>query len=537
MLNSETKCYMLPFYEKTGNASELEAAAVFATAEGGRSKGGGLIGRQPQERMEYLAKIGYPLWVYLRNNQVYFVDGFGKPKATASYMEMPTAKAFIEALEAISRQRENYEVFLADHANYFQQDVKEKKVTFEGLITDQEFMREFGVYRKDATEVSSKNWGLLVPSLDEASISAELLELDKLKTAIRENAQRLPECLRILSKTTRQYITEIDYESAASTEEANAKIKAQEQIVNPQIALLNKDYTRKKKIVEEGFDGELESLRKLKNKTMQFIRRNQVETKEYIGEAKVHATKGHKVYEKRWKEKIRKAQKELDGLKKEIKNIEKKSKKLTSQKKMAISNLVLELDREVKLARQPILELEAGREGRIQYFKRETQKLILQEKPVVENIKKAISLLDEAAINLEALSVRETVLKDSALFYVPFYVASYQGGSARRYRIFPPSKISSVDFSAKLRGALGISKAKDLLVPRFKAISALIDQVEVYVNGNPVFERQLLELGQRFDLLRNSEFQEKARHGFGYLVESGWLSEREKQELSSRLTA
>jgi hypothetical protein len=270
---------------------------------------------------------------------------------------------------------------------------------------------------------------------------------------------------------------------------------------------------------------------------MQFIRRNQVETKEYISEAKVHATKGHKVYEKRWKEKIRKAQKELDGLKKEIKNIEKNTKKLTIQKKMAISNLVLELDREVKLARQPIMELKAGREGRIQYFKRETQKLILQEKPVVESIKKAISLLDEAAINLEALSVRETVLKDSALFYVPFYVASYQGGSARRYRIFPPSKISNVDFSAKLRGALGISKAKDLLVPRFKAIAALIDQVEVYVNGNPVFERQLLELGQRFDLLRNSEFQEKARHGFGYLVESGWLSEREKQELSSRLTA
>ena len=472
-----------------------------------------------------------------KNNQVFFVDGFGKPKATASYMEIPTAKAFIDALEANSRPRENYEVFLADHANYFQQNVKEKKFTFEGLITDQEFRREFEVYRKDATELSSKNWGLLLPSLDEATISAELSELDKLKTAIREDAQRLPECLRILSKITSQYITEIDYESAASTEEADAKIKAQEQIVNPQIALLNKDYTRKMKVVEEGFDRELESLQKLKTKTMQFIRRNQEETKKYISEAKAHATKGHKVYEKRWKEKIRKAQKELDGLKKEIKNIENNTKKLTSQKKQAISNLVLELDREVKLARQPILELEAGREGRIQYFKRETQKLILQEKPVVESIKKAISLHDEAATNLEALSVRETVLKDSALFYVPFYVASYQGGSARRYRIFPPSKISSVDFSAKLRGALGISKAKDLLVPRFKAIATLIGQVEVYVNENPVFERQLWELGQRFDLLRNSEFQEKTKHGLGYLVEAGWLSEREKQELSSRLRA
>ncbi|HSQ48671.1 MAG TPA: hypothetical protein VLL96_03190 [Candidatus Deferrimicrobiaceae bacterium] len=537
MLTSATKRYFLPFYEKTGNESEVEAAAVFASAEVARSKGGGLIGRQPQERMEFLAKIGYPIWVYLKNSQVFFLDGFGKPKSTASFLEMPTAKAFIDALEANSNPRENYEVFLADQANYFQQNVKEKKFTFEGLIADQEFRQEFEVYRKETAEVSSKNWGLLLPSLDEATISAQLSELDKLKNAIREDAQRLPECLRLINKTTGQFITEIDYESAASTEEADAKIKAQEQIVNPQIALLNKNYTRKMKAAKEGFDRELDSLQKQKTKTIQYIRRNQEETKKYIREAKAHANKGHKVYEKRWKEKIRKAQKELNALEKEIKNIENNAKKLTSQKTQAISNLVLELDQEVKLARQPILELEAEREGRIQYFKREAQKLILQEKPVVESIKKALSLHDEATTNLEALSVRETVLKDSALFFVPFYVASYQGGSVRRYRVFSPSKISSVDFSAKLRGALGISKAKDLLVPRFKAIATLISHVEVYVNENPVFERQLWELGQRFDLLRNSEFQEKTRHGLGYLVEAGWLLEREKQELSNRLRA
>jgi hypothetical protein len=117
---------------------------------------------------------------------------------------------------------------------------------------------------------------------------------------------------------------------------------------------------------------------------------------------------------------------------------------------------------------------------------------------------------------------------------VPFYVACYQRGTGKRYRIFVPSKISSVDFSSKIRSALGISKAKDLLVPRFKTFATLISHVEVYVNGNPVFERQLWELGLRFDLLGNSEFQEKAKQGLSYLVDAGWLSEREKQELSSR---
>ena len=57
----------------------------------------------------------------------------------------------------------------------------------------------------------------------------------------------------------------------------------------------------------------------------------------------------------------------------------------------------------------------------------------------------------------------------------------------------------------------------------------------VYVVENSVFERQLWELGQRFDLLRNGEFQEKVVGGLRYLVDAGWLSEREKQELSSRV--
>ena len=328
MSTSAAKRYFLPFYEKTGNESEVEAAAVFATAEDARSKGGGFIGRQPQETIEFLAKIGYPLWMYTKNNQAFLIDGFGNPKATASYLEMPTAKAFIDTLEANSRPRENYEVFLADQANYFQQNGKEKKFTFEGLIADQEFRREFEVYRKEVTELSSKNWGLLLPRLDEATISAQLSELDKLKTAITEDAQQLPECLRLINKTTGQYITEIDYESAASTDEANAKIKAQEQIVNPQIAQLNKDYTRKIKATQEDFDRELESLQKLKTKTMQSITRNQEETKKYIREAKVHANKGHKIYEKRWKQKIRKAQKELSELEKEIKNREKNGRRI-----------------------------------------------------------------------------------------------------------------------------------------------------------------------------------------------------------------
>jgi hypothetical protein len=535
MLTSATKRYFLPFYEGANMDSEVEAAAVFVIAEVERAKGSGFLGRQPQERIEFLAEIGYPLWVYPKNNQVFFFDGLGKSNPTASYLEMPSTKAFMEAFEANSRPRENYETFLVDHANYFQQGIEEKRVTFEGLIVDSQFRQEFVVYRKEATDVLRVNLGLLLPSLEEATISAKLAELEKQQAAIEEDAQRLQECARLVRKTTGQYITEIDYESIASAEETGAKIKAQEQVVNPQIAQLNKDYNRRIKTAEESYNSEIESFQKLKTRTLQLIKRNQEETKEYSREAKVHAAKGHKVYEKRWREKIRRAQKELNGLKKELKNTDNSIKKVTDQKKQAVSQLIQELNREVKLARQSLLDLEAKRELKTRFFKEEKQKLLAQEKPVVESINKAIRLHEEGGTHFAAISMRDTSFKEPTLFYVPFYVTIYEVGGVTRYRIVTPSKINNLDFSSKFRSALGISKGKDLLAPRFRAIAALVDSIEVYVKENSVFEGQLWELGQRFNLLRNSDFQEKAKRGLVYLHQAGWFSRREQEEISRRL--
>ena len=79
------------------------------------------------------------------------------------------------------------------------------------------------------------------------------LNLTSCRSFLREEAEKLPECIRLINKTTSQYITELDYEAAAVKEEADAKIRAQEELVNPQIAKLNKDY----KAQNKGFNGKL----------------------------------------------------------------------------------------------------------------------------------------------------------------------------------------------------------------------------------------------------------------------------------------
>ena len=94
-----------------------------------------------------------------------------------------------------------------------------------------------------------------------------------------------------------------------------------------------------------------------------------------------------------------------------------------------------------------------------------------------------------------------------------------------------------MDFSAKFKGAFGMSKIRDLLAPRFKAITVLIDNVQVYVKQNPIFESQLDSLSQKNNLLNNSLFRENVEKGLVYLKHEGWLSDKEQQVLSNRLTA
>jgi hypothetical protein len=536
MLTTATKRLLLPFSSQKSRESEVEAAAVFLVAEQNRSRGGGLITRQPPETLKFIAKIGYPLWLYLKNNAALIFDGLDGYSHSLSYDEAPSASAFMTSLQTYQNPRETYLAFLCDHGNYFLQPSKTKQFTFRGLIANIDFRAEFSLYRKEATELTTPS-ALLLPILEAPIIIATLIELDKLIAYQAEDAAKLSECLRLMKKTTNQYVTEIDYEAVAAKEEADAKIKAQQEFINPQITKLNREYSRKIKDLTESFDKELESLQKLKAKTEKFIAATESDIKEYERSAKAAGKKGHEVYAKRWKEKIKFAEKELSGLKKELKNNENNSGKISKQKAADLSKLTFELDAELKLARQPIVELEAAREEKTLAYKLESNRLVACEKPIVEGIDRSLRLREAVSAVFDGLGVSEQQLKSPALVYVPFYVICYEAGTSRRYLCIPPSVISTFDFSAKLKNAFGVSKTKNLLTPRFRTIAALISKAETLTQQNSAFEGQLWSLGEKNNLLQNSAFCLNAQRGLVTLRQSDWLSEREASELSRRLPA
>jgi CRISPR/Cas system-associated endoribonuclease Cas2 len=541
MLSSPVKRFILPFVLQESRIpfnAEVEGAAVYALAELERMKGGGLIMKQPEEKIVFLAKMGYPLWLFPRSETTYIFDGLNGSAYALSYFELPSAKVFMDSLEGNLNTREDFMTFLSDHNNYFTQPKKEKELLLTNLIVDLDFKKELNAYRKEAVEVTGQlaNLALLPPSLDEATVSSMLTEIGKLQTVIKEDAERLPECLRLLNKTTSQYITELDYEAEAVKDEANAKIKAQEELINPKIASLNSQYKGRIDDLTRSFDQELETLEKLKARTEKCIENDEGKIKLYKREAETQASKKHLIYEKRWKEKSAQTKKQLNGLKKELKRIDKSIKNTTKQKTEQTAKLQFELDAEIKHARQPLLDLETVRDAKTLALKREVEKLIKLEKPVVDRLNSTVKLGEAINAKFGMLGILDQQLKSPALFYVPFYVVCYQSGLSKRSIFLPPSTASVIGLTAKLKGAFGRSKVKELFTPRFKSISVMIDKVQVLAKQDSFLDSQIKGLGEKNNLLNTSLTRGNIAEGLVYLRDQGWLSDKEYQIVSNSLT-
>src|SRR3989304_8877124 len=130
---SVTKQFILPFSVLSENrkdpfTSDLEAAALFSLAELDRTKGGGLIVKQTEEKIEFIAKIGYPLWLYPWAETVLIFDGLNRSNYTLRYAAVPDVKAFIENLKRGSKTRETHLAFLSDNLNSFQISETEKSL-------------------------------------------------------------------------------------------------------------------------------------------------------------------------------------------------------------------------------------------------------------------------------------------------------------------------------------------------------------------------------------------------------------------------
>ena len=533
----------LPFSVLSENRTEpftpdMEMAAVFSLSELDRGRGGGLLVKQPEEKVAFIAKIGYPLWLFQWSQTALVFDGLNQSKFNMVYLAIPDVNIFTENLKRAAKTRETHLAFLVDCVNYFESSIVEKGLVVNGLMRETQFLTEFECYRHEAakTDQGSSGIGLLTPTINESAISPEIHELENRHLSLRENVENLTRCMKLLNRMTHQYVKELRDKVRTIKVDFDVRIREEEEVVAPRVNQLKDDYdfqigSLAKSFEKRHFPIQQEKARLEKSRDRAIARIEQCKL-----QAKKHAEAGQRAAEQKWKEKANKTRKELSEIEKQLKHAEKALKNLEEQRTVEIFNLGEELETKVKEARKSLLELEASRDAKILIHNQEVEKLEKQTRLITDQIGRTIKLQETSVEKFEKIGVKSNLgLEERALYYAPFYVVCYQAELKKRYLILPPSIVSSVGVFTKLKGVLGMAKIKGLLVPQFKTISSFGDTIQGLTQQNAMFETELKELGAKNNILGVDSTRAEIKHGLERLKSEGWLSDKEFEAIEQRI--
>lgn len=533
---------ILPFSVLSQNrkeplTTEIERTAVFCLAELERVKGGGLIMKQPSEKLVSIAEVCYPFWLVTLGERSVLFDGLNTASYTLTYSAVPDIHAFLDNMNRSSKTRHAYTAFLSDNINYFQaSDIEEKKV-IDGLISDPEFLHEFTAYLPEAAPVKTPLSDIVVisPTLDEASIFSIAQELQNLKSKFMEEVNALYACMKHVNAKTQGFVKEIRNEIREVQKKFDKEIEKCRVSVAKKVEKIRKKYDEQLTAFSKEAEKELLSLQQEKIKLEKTKEQLVAGIDRCEAEIKTCAINKDSVSERKWREERDKITRQLSEAETKIKELIKKIKAAEDKKKLKIFKLKSQCDTKIKEASKNLLEIESIRDAKIRISEEEMEKLEELTSSIIGQIDELAKLREASKAEFDKLGVRQKKRKH-ALVCMPFYLACYRSEKRKRYGCFPPSTVNSVSFSVKFKGALGKAKIKQLLQPRFKAIVSLLNSFPSLMEQNAVFDREMNEACAKANILRTKKLRRSIENELEKLKEEGWFSEKECESYSQILT-
>ena len=532
---SEMPMFILPFFEKVDTSVKsdkdiaAEVAAIFALAEMDREKEGRILSRHSSEKINFIAKIGYPFWLYPISDKIALFDGLNLSEHVLSYAKIENVKHFLDGLKRSSKNRENFEYFLAEHGQYFAKTDAKANLNLKGLITQSGMLYEFGNYRKEATKVKDQfaYVGLLSSPINQSKLLSTTQEIAHLHATLEKEIGDLNASIELLGKGSLQFHNELHDEIEAVKQEFALNIKAEEAAAAPIVKGIREGYDKKTASLARSFEADKVPLHAEKLKLTKSKNELCNEIDQYCASAKM-VVRGDENAKVLWKRRIKEAKDKLSQTERLLKLNEKKLDELEKRRASEVLQLKVSQESEIKNARKKIVELEASRDAKILVAKQEMEKLASETKLVSDQISKLVKLREADIAQFDKLCMESfSENLDKALVYMSFYVISYNKETRDRYLIVPPSTMSAIDISTKLKAVLGRSKIKSFLAPRFKELSSIAENIQTQSQKNSVFAAELKQLGSMNNILVMGWIYDEIDKGLLNLKDQGWLNDKE----------
>ncbi len=532
---SEIQKFILSFSERVSTSDKsdkdvaTEVAAIFALAEMDREKGGRILSRRLGEKINFIAKIGYPLWLYPLSDKVALFDGLNLSEHVLSYTKIANVKHFLDGLKNSIKNRENFEYFLAEHEQYFLKTDLKASLKVQGLITKMGMLNEFGSYREEATTAMDQfaHIGLLSSPINQSKLLSATQEITRLHATLEKEIKNLNASIEILGKGSLHFHNELHDEIEAVKQEFDLNIKTEEATVAPILESIRGEFDQKTASLARSFKANQVPLHAEKIKLIKSKNELANEIKQYCADAK-RVVSGDEKAKQRWKIRIKEAKEELSETEKRLKANEKELREIEERRASEILQLKSVQESEIKDARTKIVELEASKDAKILVAKQEMEKLASETKLISDQLGKLVKLREADIAQFDKLGIKSfSENLDKALVYMPFYVISYDRETKDRYLIVPPSSMSAIDISTKLKAVLGRARIKSFLAPRFKELTSMAENIQTQSQQNSIFAAELKQLGAINNILVMAWIHDDIDKGLIGLKNQGWLNEKE----------
>src|SRR3990170_5206312 len=122
---------------------EMEVASILCLAEAKRKKLG-ILGTSP-EKVSFILKLHYPLWVIPWENESLLVDALWTTTHRLAYKTTPNIKLFTEDLERSTVARKSFQEVLEKNAETFN-DYSTTEVTTEAVVASKKVLAAITEY-------------------------------------------------------------------------------------------------------------------------------------------------------------------------------------------------------------------------------------------------------------------------------------------------------------------------------------------------------------------------------------------------------
>jgi hypothetical protein len=532
-LSEETQRLVLPFSAPSSDrieplSEETERAAVFYLSELERKKGGGIIGKQPPERIKLIAKASYPFWLFPFHEANLLFDGFKTSSHRISYSPLPDIRAFISHINRSSSSRQAYMSFLLDSTNYFQESKKDETALIGGLIVDRAFLEDFNLYLSEAKSLTdlATDVAVLTPTISEASIASAIQELDNLMSKFKSEVNDLDRGMKLLKATTESFVERIQSRVKDIRDKYDAELNRRKGPVEEQVKEIRSRYDAAITVASRGFERELLHLQK--EKVRRGKTRDQLNGRISRCEAEIRSSAAEKdgAGQKRWKEEKKKIKKERSHVESEIKKVGEQIRETEDKRAEELFRIRSDCDSKVQEASKELLEIESARDAKVQVLEQGMEKMEATTSAIIKQIDNSLKLREKSIAAFEKYGIPRKRDK-GLLVYVPFYLVCFQSEGRKRYVCFPPSNVTNVKLLVKLKGALGVARIKQLFSPRSTAIASFLNRFPSMLNENAVLEREVNEAVAKLNVLQTKASKESVKFGLNNLDEEGWISEKE----------